>query len=82
LSVSLTFTASSGYELPDSVTVSGADYIWDKSTGILILSNVTLYGLSTFVRTRIDNGKSVKYIKLCGAGIDGDTIMTLNEPIE
>ena len=41
LSASLAFTASSGYELPDSVTVSGATYNWDKSSGTLTLSNPT-----------------------------------------
>lgn len=41
LSASLVFTASNGYELPDSVTVSGASYTWDKSTGTLTLSNPT-----------------------------------------
>lgn len=39
LSASLAFTASSGYELPDSVTVSGATYNWDKSSGTLTLYN-------------------------------------------
>lgn len=41
LSVSLVFTVSNGYELPDSVTVSGAEYTWNKSTGTLALSNPT-----------------------------------------
>lgn len=41
LSASLVFTASNGYELPDSVTVSGAEYTWSKSTGTLTLSNPT-----------------------------------------
>ena len=34
----LTFTANSGYELPDTVSVTGASYSWDKSTGTLTLS--------------------------------------------
>lgn len=37
----LTFTAHTGYNLPDTVTVTGASYTWDKSTGKLTLSNVT-----------------------------------------
>lgn len=41
LSASLVFTASNGYELPDKVTVSGAEYTWNKSTGTLTLSNPT-----------------------------------------
>ena len=43
---------------------------------------VTLYDFSTYIRTLIANGKSPKYVKICGAGIDDDTIITLNEPIE
>lgn len=34
----LSFTANDGYELPDSVTVTGASYAWDKETGTLTLS--------------------------------------------
>lgn len=37
----LTFTANSGYELPDTITVSGATYTWNKSTGVLTLSSPT-----------------------------------------
>ena len=38
---SLTFIANTGYSLPESVTVSGATYTWDKETGTLVLSKVT-----------------------------------------
>lgn len=37
----LGFTASSGNHLPSSITVTGASYTWDDSTGILSLSNPT-----------------------------------------
>ena len=37
----LKFTANSGYQLPESVTVSGATYTWNKETGELVLSKVT-----------------------------------------
>ena len=37
----LTYTANAGYQLPDSVTVTGATHIWDKETGTLILSKAT-----------------------------------------
>ena len=40
-SATVTITASSGYELPDTITVSGASYTWDKSTGNIVLSNPT-----------------------------------------
>ncbi len=36
----LKFTANSGYQLPASVTVSGATSVWDKETGTLILSKI------------------------------------------
>ena len=37
----LKFIANSGYQLPASVTVSGATYTWNKETGELVLSKVT-----------------------------------------
>lgn len=37
----LVFTANSGYALPSTVTVSGATYTWEQSTGMLDLSNPT-----------------------------------------
>lgn len=40
-SITLLFTVSEGYELPEIIIVSGADYTWDKSTGTLVLSNPT-----------------------------------------
>ena len=38
---SVTISANSGYELPDTITVSGASYTWDKSSGAIVLSNPT-----------------------------------------
>lgn len=38
---SITVSANSGYELPDTITVSGASYMWDKTTGTVVLSNPT-----------------------------------------
>ena len=37
----VTISANSGYELPNVITVSGASYTWDKSTGTVVLSNPT-----------------------------------------
>ncbi len=34
----LSFTADSGYELPDSVSVTGSSYTWNKTAGTLTLS--------------------------------------------
>ena len=40
-SVTLIYTANSGYTLPASVTVTGATYTWEQSTGVLDISNPT-----------------------------------------
>ena len=37
----LKFTSNKGYRLPESVTVTGATHVWNKTTGTLILSKVT-----------------------------------------
>ncbi len=37
----VTISANSGYELPDAITVSGASYTWNKTTGTVVLSNPT-----------------------------------------
>ena len=37
----ITITADSGYNLPDTVTVTGASYTWNKETGTLTLTNPT-----------------------------------------
>ena len=37
----LTYTASENYELPDAVTVTGADYQWSQDVGTLVLRNPT-----------------------------------------
>lgn len=37
----IVFEADSGYVLPLTVTVSGASYVWDSETGVLVLSNAT-----------------------------------------
>lgn len=38
---SVTITAKGGYGLPDTITVSGASYAWDKTNGVILLSNPT-----------------------------------------
>lgn len=40
-SATVTIVANSGYALPDSITVSGAHYSWNKATGNIVLSNPT-----------------------------------------
>lgn len=39
----VTFVASAGYKLPASVTVTGATSVWDRTSGVLALSNSTGY---------------------------------------
>lgn len=48
----LTYTAASGYTLPDSVTVTGATRVWNKDAGTLTLSNPT--GNVTFTITGVE----------------------------
>ena len=40
-SVTLTYTANTGYTLPDSITVTGATYTYNKSAGTVNVSNPT-----------------------------------------
>lgn len=40
-SATITFTANVNYNLPDDVVVTGADSSWNKSTGILTITNPT-----------------------------------------
>lgn len=36
----IVFTSKQGYSLPNNIDVTGADYIWDKNTGKLLIENV------------------------------------------
>lgn len=38
-SATLIYTANAGYKLPDTVSVTGASYTWEPTTGVLDLSN-------------------------------------------
>lgn len=40
-SATVTITANNGYNLPDTITVSGASYTWNKANGQIVLSNPT-----------------------------------------
>lgn len=69
--ISLSFVAKSGYTLPSTVGVVGAEYTWNSSSGILILSNptgnvtVTINGVAqavggaTYTTTIKINGQTV-----------------------
>lgn len=37
----ITITASSGFALPSTISVSGANYTWNNLTGVIVLSNAT-----------------------------------------
>lgn len=50
--VVLSYTAASGYTLPDTVTVTGATGVWNKDAGTLTLSNPT--GNVTFTITGVE----------------------------
>lgn len=83
-SYSLVFTASDGYELPDSITVNGATLnSWDKSTGIAIInsvsSNVTITIISDTIPasalvTNNDNGTVDIVIEELTANAENATI--------
>lgn len=61
-------TANSGYELPDSITVSGASYTWDKSSGTVVLSNPT----SNVTVTVVAVAAKPKYTNLIPLAINAD----------
>ena len=54
----LTYTANAGYQLPDSITVTGATHIWDKETGTLILSKTTGDVVVTIVGEEVKMAKT------------------------
>ncbi|MBR0296072.1 MAG: chitobiase/beta-hexosaminidase C-terminal domain-containing protein [Paludibacteraceae bacterium] len=63
--VTYTFAASSGYRLPDNVTVTGSTFTWDKTTGELTLTgtitgnvSITISGTQTHTVTWLSNGSN------------------------
>lgn len=48
----LRFTANTGYTLPDSITVTGATYTWDKTAGTVSINNPTADVNITIVGTK------------------------------
>ena len=59
----LKFTANSGYSLPESVIVTGATSVWDKTTGTLTLSKATIDVTITVVGEKLPyvNGEVVYF---------------------
>lgn len=87
-SVTLIYTANSGYTLPQSVTVTGASYTWGQSTGVLDLSNptgnvtVTISGVAavTSYSVKINASSSSNYTSMdddiLSLAVDGVTKWT------
>lgn len=57
----LTYTANSGYTLPDSVTVTGATGVWNKDAGTLTLSNPTANVTFTIAGVEAASGYTVTF---------------------
>lgn len=55
----LKYTANTGYKLPDTITVTGATYTWDKATGTVSISNPTANVNITIVGTK----PAVEYVQ-------------------
>ena len=63
-SATVTITPNKGYALPDSITVSGAGYSWNKANGQIVLSNPTsdvqisviaVKSITNFIEPNTDN---------------------------
>lgn len=59
MEVSIKITAKAGYELPDSIEVTGCEYLWVKSSGYVYLSNFTDDVVITVVG--VSNAKPIIY---------------------
>lgn len=57
--VILSYTAASGYMLPDTVTVTGATGVWNKDAGTLTLSNPTANVTFTIAGVEVVRGYTV-----------------------
>lgn len=79
--VALTIAANTGYNLPDTVTVTGASQTWNKETGTLTLSNPTGAVTVSAVCAAVQTGYTVTitisglyYSNICFYSMDnGDT---------
>lgn len=69
--VALTIAANTGYNLPDTVTVTGASQTWNKETGTLTLSNptgaVTVSAVCVAAAKTLEAG-TYNWIKVLGGG--------------
>lgn len=69
---SVTITARGGYELPDTITVSGASYSWNKTTGVVTLSNPTGDVTITVIAKSMYNNQIPKSINADGSQYVGE----------
>ncbi len=68
-----------GYKYPDSVTISGADYVWDSSTGAIAISN-PISDVSISVTAVEDTPTVIKYsITIVQSGCDVLSPKTIEE---
>lgn len=65
---SIVITADVNYSLPDTITVSGASYTWDKSSGTITLSNPT----DTVTVIVVAVGDKPKYTNMIPLSINAD----------
>lgn len=71
---SLIFTANEGYQLPASVTVSGATYTWEQSTGKLVLSNPTANVSITITATQLPQLATPTNVAISGTTVSWDEV--------
>lgn len=79
-SVELVFTANDGYDLPDTIEVTGAAYSWNKSIGKLTLSNPTRDVTVSIIAEKILYSITSNLLGVTGAGSNPTTI-TVGETI-
>ena len=75
----ITVAANDGYNLPDSITVSGAEYTWDKTGGQIALSNptsdvtITVAAVAAPTYTNLADQTSTDWLKNTRIKSDGST---------
>lgn len=71
---SLIFIANDGYQLPASVTVSGATYTWEQSTGMLDLSNPTANVTMVITATQLPQLATPTNVAISGTTVSWDAV--------
>ena len=71
---SLIFTANEGYQLPASVTVSGATHTWEQSTGVLDLINPTANVSITITATQLPQLATPTNVSASGTTVSWDAV--------